>query len=307
MQIENLIVRSERIGDEDGITEATFKAFGEAAEANIVEVMRRNYHAFSRKYSVVACVNEKIVGHILFSPCRIRLRGKFVQALEAAPVSVVPDYQKMGIGREMLKFGHALGAADGFALCYLLGHPEYYPRVGYKRCYGLSKGTVDTEKLPEPEISLVPCPVKPADIPWLVSRFEEEFKEIDFSWHWGTNLAEWTMDGYDAIIWRTKEGKRVAYSVAQTETKQFKLMLAEDGYYLRQMIYTLIPLVLLHHRAGWLGKQLKDEPWLTFRTWFSTAAMAIDLGGGVLDDFIEKIDFENDEPGFSAWPLAIIE
>lgn len=307
MHIMNLIVRSEKIGDEDAISETVFKAFDSASEAKIVKVMRRDYHAFSRKYSVVACIGNEIVGHTLFSPCRIRLRGKFVQALVVAPVAVVPEYQRKGIGQEMMKFGHALGAVDGFALCYLLGHPEYYPRFGYKPCFGLSQAKVDVEKLPVPDISLMPSPVKQADIPWLVTLFEKEFSDIDFSLHWGANLAEWHMDGYDAAIWRTKEGRRVAYSVARTETKQFKLMLAEDGYYLRQMIYKLKPQVLLQHRAGWLGKQLKDETWISFKTWFSKAAMAVDLGCGVLDDFLKKVDFEKDEPGFTAWPLAIIE
>jgi len=305
--LNNLIVRSERIGDEDAISAIIFKAFSEPTVSQLVEVMRRDYHAFDRKYSVVACIGDEIVGHVLFSPCRLKLRGKFIQALKVAPVTVTPEYQKMGIGQEMLKYGHKLGAADGFALCFLFGHPEYYPRVGYKPCLGISKGIVDVEKLPEPETELVPGPVTKAELPWLVTLFEREFEQIAFSWHWAPNLAEWRGDGYDAIIWRTKEGRRVGYSVARNESKKFKLMLAEDGYFLRQMIYRLKPQVLGHHPAGWLGQQLKDEAWLKFETMFHKAGMAVDLGSGILDEYLSQVDFEKDVPGFCAWPLAIVE
>jgi len=49
-----------------------------------------------------------------------------------APVSVLPEYQKMGIGGQLIRAGHQKAKELGFQSAILLGHPEYYPRFGYK-------------------------------------------------------------------------------------------------------------------------------------------------------------------------------
>ena len=161
-------LRGERPGDEDAIDLVNCRAFRSMNEAHIVRLMRQHYPAYDRRFSVTAWDGDEMVGHTLLSPAPMRLMGATVPALAVGPVAVVPEKQKRGIGGQMLRFGHERGAREGFALAFLNGHPSYYPRHGYKACFGFAKVAIDTDALPPPSQELHPRPVRPADIPWLV-------------------------------------------------------------------------------------------------------------------------------------------
>jgi predicted N-acetyltransferase YhbS len=61
---------------------------------------------------------------------------KKFQTLILAPVSVLPEFQKMGIGGQLILAGHQKAKELGFQSSILLGHPEYYPRFGYRPASG---------------------------------------------------------------------------------------------------------------------------------------------------------------------------
>ena len=69
---------------------------------------------------------------IIFS----RDEQKQFQTLVLGPVSVLPEFQKQGIGGELIKVGHKKAIDCGFDSVILIGHPEYYPRFGYKPASG---------------------------------------------------------------------------------------------------------------------------------------------------------------------------
>ena len=71
--------------------------------------------------------NGEIIGHILFTKAKVR---ESIQ-LALAPLSVLPDYQKQGIGTALIKAGHKKAAELGYGYSIVLGSEKYYPKMGY--------------------------------------------------------------------------------------------------------------------------------------------------------------------------------
>ena len=76
---------------------------------------------------MVAEIDGKIVGHIIFTKLRI---GNSTQ-LALAPLSVLPEYQKQGVGTALIHEGHKRARALGYWYSVVLGNEKYYSRAGY--------------------------------------------------------------------------------------------------------------------------------------------------------------------------------
>lgn len=107
------------------VTAAFTAQFGKADEADLVDALRADGDAL---VELVAVVDDEIVGHILFSPLVTDTGARFAAL---APVSVTPSRQKDGLGMMLMQVGHELCRAAGVEAIIVLGHPAYYPRVGY--------------------------------------------------------------------------------------------------------------------------------------------------------------------------------
>ena len=145
MDVSEIKLRGEMPGDEDAIDLVNCQAFRSMDEGFIIRLMRKYSSTFDARFSITAWFGEKggkMVGHALFSPARIRFLGKTISALALGPIAVASEYQKKGIGAMMLEYGHDLGRQEGFELVFLNGHPEYYPKFGYKACFGFGKITL---------------------------------------------------------------------------------------------------------------------------------------------------------------------
>ncbi|ARJ23071.1 N-acetyltransferase [Bacillus sp. ISL-8] len=105
--------------------------FSDKKEHELVKRIRE-CDAFIPELSIVA-VDEEIVGHIMLSKITIEQDGTTVDSLALAPVSVAPSHQKKGIGGKLI--GAALEKAKelGYGSVVVLGHPEYYPKFGFKK------------------------------------------------------------------------------------------------------------------------------------------------------------------------------
>jgi putative acetyltransferase len=147
---EAVHLRGEQAGDERAIDGLVCSAFGSMSEANLVRLLRQHGPAFDARYSVTAWDAEGLAGYALFTPVEVYLMGETVPALLVAPVAVARDRQRQGIAAEMLRYGHDLGRQEGHRLASLMGHPDYYPRFGYRACYGCARMTINTERLPQP-------------------------------------------------------------------------------------------------------------------------------------------------------------
>jgi putative acetyltransferase len=80
------------------------------------------------RLSLVAEVEDALVGHVLFSTLTL---GRDHDALALAPVAVVPEYQRRGIGTGLITEGLRAVAAQGYEIVLVLGDPAYYARFGF--------------------------------------------------------------------------------------------------------------------------------------------------------------------------------
>jgi putative acetyltransferase len=121
-------IRGERPSDQAAIHQLNTLAFGEDAEANVVDKLRATCDGY---LSFVAIDHGAVVGHILFTP--VRLNGSSMDGMGLAPMAVDPSHQKRGIGSLLVRHGLAHLRMSGCPFVIVLGHPEYYPRFGFER------------------------------------------------------------------------------------------------------------------------------------------------------------------------------
>jgi len=129
-------IREERQGECQEIRQVIVSAFGGDTEANLVELLRDRNRA---PVALVAVSDNKIVGHIMFSPMTITPAPQAFRAVGLAPLSVLPEFQRQGIGSMLAREGLKKCTEAGFEIAVVLGSPDYYPRFGFSRAslYGL--------------------------------------------------------------------------------------------------------------------------------------------------------------------------
>lgn len=126
-----IIIRQETPADIAAIHAVNEQAFdGRNAEAGLVDAIRKSEN-FIPKLSLVTEENGQILGHILFSRIHIETVSGPVPAIALAPMAVLPQYQKRGIGSALVKRGLDECRNLGHATVIVLGHPAYYPRFGF--------------------------------------------------------------------------------------------------------------------------------------------------------------------------------
>jgi putative acetyltransferase len=123
-------IRPETQADEAAIAVVVEQAFGQANEAQLIERIRLS-DRYIPSLALVAERKGAVVGHILFS--YVDLVGDETRRILAlAPVAVQPAFQKQGIGSDLVQAGLTVADSMGEALVVVLGHPEFYPRFGFK-------------------------------------------------------------------------------------------------------------------------------------------------------------------------------
>ncbi|MGH9613348.1 MAG: GNAT family N-acetyltransferase [Bryobacteraceae bacterium] len=103
-------------------------AFGRADEAELVENLREEGAVLA---SFVAELGKQAVGHIVFSRISIATTGGRVSAVALAPMAVLPELQRQGIGGELITHGLDWLREQGERIVIVFGHPAYYPRFGF--------------------------------------------------------------------------------------------------------------------------------------------------------------------------------
>jgi putative acetyltransferase len=121
-------IRTERPDDAPGVRLVNERAFGRQAEADLVETLRASC---ADALSLVADAGE-ILGHSLFTPVVVQTAGERVVGMGLAPMAVLPEHQRQGIGSRLVRRGLDLLRVRGCPFVVVVGHPTYYPRFGFE-------------------------------------------------------------------------------------------------------------------------------------------------------------------------------
>jgi putative acetyltransferase len=127
-----MIIRNETASDIEAISEVTIAAFRNLAISHHTEqfIINALRDANALTVSLVAEVGGQVVGHIAFSP--VTISDGSLNWYGLGPISVLPEYQKQGIGKSLIHEGLSLLKALGGKGCALVGAPNYYKRFGFR-------------------------------------------------------------------------------------------------------------------------------------------------------------------------------
>lgn len=138
-------LRDETPADAEAITDVTVAAFATLAVSRHTEhfVVAALRAAAALTVSLVAELDGHVVGHIALSP--VTLSDGTPDWYGLGPVSVLPAYQRQGIGKALIREGLARLQELGARGCCLVGHPGYYTQFGFRNTPGLGCAGVPPE------------------------------------------------------------------------------------------------------------------------------------------------------------------
>ncbi len=130
MTLTNIQIRETNVNDFKDIMEVETKAFGGPDEAKLTVDLLSDPSA-EPVLSLLAFHGGEAIGHILFT--RAYMNGVENQPMIhiLAPLAVIPEFQKQGVGGKLIKAGLEILKERGTELVFVLGHIEYYPRYGF--------------------------------------------------------------------------------------------------------------------------------------------------------------------------------
>ncbi|RKY21112.1 MAG: GNAT family N-acetyltransferase [Planctomycetota bacterium] len=155
------MVRCATDADRADILGVCESAFGHEEGPEIVELVTALLadETAMPRLSLVAEADRRIVGHVLFSAVQIPSSPRCVPAQILAPLAVSHDQQGEGVGGSLINAGLKQLASSGVALVFVLGHPDYYPKFGFRPA-----GVLGLE-------APYPIPTEHADA-WMVQELE---------------------------------------------------------------------------------------------------------------------------------------
>lgn len=122
-----MVIRDRTPADDSAIQHLNDAAFGGTDESRLIEELR----AAGLVAVELVAVDPLVDGHILFSALDVTVGGKPVRALALAPMAVLPERQRHGIGSALVSAGLQRARDGGWQAVVVLGHQNYYPRFGF--------------------------------------------------------------------------------------------------------------------------------------------------------------------------------
>lgn len=294
-------IRPEQVSDYAAITALNIRAFGRLAES-LVPTLHRQRRAFDPELSLVAEIDGQVVGHVLFTPHRLRLMGETIQAVNLSPIAVEPSKQKQGIGAALIVEGHRVARAKGYPMAFLLGHPTYYPRFGYQLgVYGWSSlGMWGVKGEP-----LVSRRLAEADLPALHTLWLAQESEVDFSIEPEAALADWISPNpaIRSLVFE-RDGEMVGYLRTHAmEPGKPRYLLARDAEAAKSMMALISGVgamwdLPVHPATGWV-RDLGDA---SAQAW--DAGMACPLADSPYDEYAARVRAGERVAGRPIWGTA---
>lgn len=298
-------IRPETAADYAAIASVNARAFGFKGSEPLMVSLARHRSGFDPELSLVIEVDGRIAGHALFTRQVIRLLNDDLPAVLLGPIAVDPGCQDQGLGGALIVEGHNIARAKGYTLSFLVGHPSYYPRFGYRQnVFGDSHITVVSTDDTMPALEKrFPTDT---DVPALTDLWLREEGGVDFAIRPGCDFMDWSFTNpliLPAVY--VRDGEIVGYTrTHQREPLKPRVFLACDAEAARAMVNAI---------AGAAGREvtLPLHPYSASAAAFDVkpsvhawdAGMAHRLAEGPFDEFIARLEFKQRLPGRPNWPV----
>ena len=301
-----MLIRPETVADYTAIGDVHSHAFGNQVGVPALLALLRQGERFDPELSLVAEVEGRVVGHVLFTPQHMRLLGGDVPAVMLSPLGVLPDFQSRGVGTALVQEGHRVATAKGFAVSWLLGVPAYYPRFGYRQqAYGSWTLTVE---VPETSTPLEEAAVTCTDIGELQRLWRIDQSDVDFAAEPGSLLTDWVSPNTHIQSLVFREGGEVVGFAMYDDRHQDRphALLARDGTITMGITSSLArrthvaELHLPLHPNSSAARGLLPP---TLRT--IAPQMAASLAPGALDEYLALVDSVRRPLGQTGWLTAV--
>lgn len=150
-------IRLEKPSDYKAVESLTYKAFVDAfperkaceCDEHLLAHKLRGVPAFIPELDYVAEIDGEIIGNIMYSKAKVVGENQAdFEVLTFGPVSVLPEYQNRKVGSELIRYTIAKAKHMGYLAILIFGHPEYYPRFGFKAAANFGIQTDKGENFP---------------------------------------------------------------------------------------------------------------------------------------------------------------
>ncbi|BBH24503.1 hypothetical protein Back11_58480 [Paenibacillus baekrokdamisoli] len=196
--MNNTIIRSEHRNDFQDIAAVhavTFiYSFG-MGEVSLVSVLR-NRKTFDPELSLVAEQDGKVIGHMLFTPQQMYVKGMILKGLILGPIAVYTEFQNQGVGSQLIEEGHKRAKQKGYHLSLLIGHPTYYPRFGYHaNMWGQAQINIQLKDIPSPLRLVEERRIELSDMEAFIEMWEYWYKDAELAIRPSTSITDWISPG----------------------------------------------------------------------------------------------------------------
>ena len=286
-----LIIRPETPADYAAIQLMHIRAF-KGMDGATVSHMHRQMPHYDPALALVAEEDNKIVGHVLFTPHTIRLLETDTPVVILSPLGVDTAMHKQGIGGALIQEGHRIAREKGFVLSFLIGHDTYYPRFGYRtQAFGSATLTLSADSLPAVDTSvLTVLPPAESDTDALVRLWQYEEGRVDFAIAPDAGFLDWVSPNpsLQARVYQ-REGYLVGYTLIHNDRPaQPSVFMAADAHAGQSMaaligqgqITITLPLHPYSMSTSALG-QSQSSVW--------DAAMVCGFQGDALDTYLDQV------------------
>lgn len=146
-------IRLEQLADYREVENLTREAFWDmhehGADEHLLAHKLRKSAAFVPQLDMVAVNSGRIIGNIMYSVAKVvQQNGTQHELLTFGPLSVLPAYKGHGIGSLLVRHTLELAGAMQYRGVVIFGHPEYYPRFGFKQAKDFGITTDKGENMP---------------------------------------------------------------------------------------------------------------------------------------------------------------
>ena len=131
---ESALIRPSQDGDRDAIRALHYSAFDAAERAAVSDLAVDLLDDMTARplLSLLAELDGRVLAHVLFTSVTVEGKSGSATGRILAPLAVAPGAQRRGMGSELVRAGLDRLRNDGVGLVFVLGHPEYYPRFGFR-------------------------------------------------------------------------------------------------------------------------------------------------------------------------------